>query len=106
MRGPSLHRLALIAAAGWLAIAAPPAAAREPAPARLHLAEESRAPSARTPAPLSDLELAGITGGAAGPALAERPSEQPGVRLWDEFTPPAARPRQDGEVTLNGVRLR
>lgn len=102
----SLRHLALLAAAGWLAVAAPPAAGSEPAPPRLHLAEDSRTPAARTPAPLSDRELAGIAGGASGPVLAVQPYAQPGVRLWDEFTPPTARPHQDGEVTLNGVRVR
>lgn len=106
MPGPLLRRLALVAAAGLLAIAAPHAAAREATPVGLNLAEDARGQPARPVPPLSDSELGGITGRAGGPAPSVAPPTLPGVRLWDEYTPPAMRPHQDGAVTVNGVRVR
>jgi hypothetical protein len=82
---------------------APPPAPR-PAATALAMAD---APPAALPAPaLGAEELRGITGRAGSAGLRGEAVELPGVRLWDEWTPPAATPPREGHLTVNGVRVR
>jgi hypothetical protein len=94
----------LLLALAPVVLQAAEAPATRPAAEVLAIAD---APAASLPAPaLGPEALRGITGRAGGAGLRGEAVELPGVRLWDEWTPPAATPPREGNLTVNGVRAR